>query len=332
MHPRRNRLARRLAAAAWLTAGTWIAGPAGAQTPPPFPTRPVRVVLPLPAGGERDLVANVLAQQLTRSWRQDVKIDFRPDGPSAEGTAQVARAYADGYTLLLATPALAIRVALRRPTPFDAARDLLPITSLVHTPLALVMPTASPVAAIGEWIERARARPGELALGHLPGADVSRLGSALFAQSAAVRLRNVRVASAATLAGEIAAGRVDVALLPLPAVHPHLQAGHLRALAVGSPRRAALLPDVPTLAESALPGFEVLDWTGVLAPARTPDGIVARLQSDLAAVVHLPENRDRLLAAGFEPDGSSQADFAGRLGAEIRRWSRLLQDTGLRPD
>jgi len=302
-------------------------GAAVAQT---FPMRPVQVALAAAPGSASDTLAKLLAQRLTDTWRQDVRLDERSPGNATAAAERVARAYADGYTLLIATPAFAVDATLARSLPYDSGRDFLPVTNIASAPVLLVVPLSG-ATRLEELLERARAEPRVLAYASAGPANLSHLAAEHLARMAGIGLRQAPSKGATNALAEVLAERVALMFCDAPTALPHLRMARLRALATGSAKRSTLLPDLPTVAESGLPGFEASHWNGMLAPARTPAAVIARLNADVAAVVNLPDMRERLSQAGFDPVGDSQREFALYLGEEIRKWGALVKTLGLKP-
>jgi tripartite-type tricarboxylate transporter receptor subunit TctC len=287
----------------------------------------VRLIVPFPAGGSSDIVARLLSQRLTHVWNQEVQVDNRPGGASVLGTQLAVQSPPDGHTLVTANVSLTINEALRPNLPYSALRDLIPITLVARQHTVVVAHPDFPASSIVELVELAKSRPplayyssGPGSVGHLAGALMGVAGGGQV--SHASRVSGRRMLSAAT------ANPGSFAIVGLPAVISHVRAGKLKALAVTDGRRADALPDVPTVGET-LPGFEVNNWIGILAPYGISVPLVRRIHTDIVAVVRTPEFHDLLASQGDYARGSTPGEFKSRLTTDIERFTRHISAVGV---
>ena len=281
-----------------------------------YPSRPVRVVVPFAAGGPNDTIARLVAQKLAESLGQPFPVENRPGAGGNIGTDYAAKSTPDGYTLLSAGPGSLIVNPLMGKVPYDTQRDFAPIALLARAPNALVAYPALPAHSVAELIALARARPG--AINYASGGEGStpHLAAALFASMAGVELTHVPYKGTAPATTDLIGGQVQIAFLGVPAVLPHIRSGKLRVLAVTGLRRSPELPEVPTVSESGVPGYEVSPWYGLLAPAGTPRAIVARLALEATRIVRAPETREKLSQQGAEAAGSTPEEYAAVIRAD----------------
>jgi tripartite-type tricarboxylate transporter receptor subunit TctC len=320
------RLAGLALAAAALAPG---AAPAQATA---YPTRAVRIVVPYPPGGGTDVIARVIAQKMGEAFGQTVVVDNRPGANGIIGTDQVAKARPDGYTLLVTIATHAINPSLYAKLPFDAAKDLVPVTLLADYPYVIVVHPSLPARTIRDFIALAKARPGELAYASSGNGSGPHLGMELLMRAARIDLVHVPYKGAAPATVDLVSGQVQAMLHNFLAGLPMMRAGKLRPIAVTSAKRSAVMPDVATVAESGLPDYVVTNWYGMLATAGTPAPILARVQETAAAAVRSKEVSERLSGEGSVPIGSTPAAFAELLREETRKWADVIQRAGIRPE
>lgn len=290
-----------------------------------YPTKPVHLVVPFAAGGAVDTVARALGQKLGESWKQPVIVDNRPGAGGNIAADAVAKAAADGYTLLITTQGFAISPGLYRKLPFDATRDFAPVTQLTSSFLVLVCVPQLPAHSIRELITLVKSRPGAINYGSTgTGAPPHLLGELLKSASGTDML-HVPYKGDAPLTQALLAGEVQVAFMPLAGVLPHIRSGRLRALGVSGGARSATLPDVPTFKESGLP-FEFTGWLGIFAPAATPREIATLLQHELARAIVAPDMLERWPAWGYEPVGNTPEAFAARVAADMAMYGKVIRD------
>jgi tripartite-type tricarboxylate transporter receptor subunit TctC len=316
---------RGLAALAWLALG---AVPALAQDDT-YPSKPVRVVLPFAAGGPTDIVARVIGQGLTEMWKQQVVVDNRTGAGGNIGAELVAKAPGDGYTLLVSTPSLAVAPAVYKKLPFRPLEDFAPIAKLGVTPTLLIVAPQLGVDSVQTLIARAKAEPGQLSFAS-PGQGTSlHLAAEMFKRMAGVDILHVPYRGGAPALVDIMAGQPQMMFNPLVDTLGHLKTGKLKALAVSTATRTPVMPDLPTVAESGVPGYDFSLWYAVFAPAATPPALVGRLNRDIGAVLGQAAVKERFESAGIVVAGGSAQDFAAEMRREVQTWTELATSIGL---
>ncbi len=295
-----------------------------------YPTRPIRLLVPYPAGGGADFMARLVAPALSERLGQQVFVDNRGGAGGTIGTTMVARAPADGNTVLLAASNFAWSVSLFENLNYDARKDFLAVTLLARTPSILAVNPALPVKTVGDLIALARSKPGKInyagGVGTSMQTDTELLKAMAGIDLAQIPYRGTGPAVLATLSGE-----ASVVMAPTMSLLPHVKDG-LRPLAVSSERRIAALPDLPTISESGLPGFETYQWYGVFVPSKTPPDIVARLNRELVEIMRTPEVMARLADQALMPVGNSHPEFTKFFDDEIVKWAKVLKPSGLPPE
>ncbi|HEX6321087.1 MAG TPA: tripartite tricarboxylate transporter substrate binding protein [Burkholderiales bacterium] len=297
----------------------------------PFPHRPVRLLTGAPPGTPGDVVARIVAEPLAARLGQPVIVENRPGAINTLALAAVARAEPDGHTLGVLGMPSTLAPSLLASMPYDTARDLAPVRQLSWVSNVLVVRPSSQWRSVADLVAAAKARPRELAYASGGNGTPAHLAAALFSQRAGLELRHVPykgvVAGVAAVMGE----QVDLMIAVAPAALANIRAGKLRALATPAPARLAALPEVPTLSELGY-SVDVRDWHGVVAPRGTPRPVIERLESTLAAVLALPDVKERLARVGLEPAESSADAFASHIRAEVLKWARVVSDAGIKPD
>ena len=317
-----------VAAALWIAIGALQS--ACAQS---YPERPVRMVVPFPAGGTVDAVARGIAQKLSDSSRQAVVVDNRAGGAGSIGSEAVARAAPDGYTLLMGTASThGSNPAVQKGLPYDAIRDFAPIILVASTPYILVVHPSLPANTLAELLALARAQPGRLNYGSYGAGSSNHLASELFRAITGVDIVHVPYKGGAPALADLLAGQVQMMFDVFATSGPQLRSGKLRLLGVGAARRSTLAPDTPTLAEAGVNGFEAGTFFGLFAPAATPRPLLARLNEEVNRVLLLPDVRERLAAAGAEPGGGSPEQLGQAVATEVAKWTRLVRERNLRFD
>lgn len=295
-----------------------------------YPSKPIRFVLPFPAGGATDLVGRTVAEKLQEGLRHPVVLDFRPGAGGNLGTSIVAKSAPDGYTLLLCSPTLAISPSIYRNPGYDPLRDLVPISLAATIPTLVVVHPSVPVRTVRDLVQLARNNPGKLNFGSGGVGSSNHLAGELFKSLARVNVVHVPYKGTSMAMFALITGETDMVTISPPAALPLLREGKLRAIAVLRKERIAALPEVPTSAESGLPGWEVNTWYGVLTVAGTPREIVTQLNTEIVKGLATPDARKRLAVAGAEPRPSTPAEFAGFLRSEMERLGRIVRDAGIR--
>lgn len=298
-----------------------------------FPQKPLRLIVPFTAGGAADIMARGLAKGLEADLGQQVIVDNRGGAGGISAAEAVAKAPADGYTLLFGTMGTqAINPALYRHLPYDPVRDFAPVGLTHLTPRVLVVDARLPVTNVAELIALARKKPGSLTYGSAGSGSSSHLSGALFESMAGVRLLHVPYKGSAPLLTDVLGGRIDMTFDSFTVYAPHIKSGQVRALAVTSSQRMGALPNVPTLSESGLKGYEVSNWLGVFAPAGTPPAVVARLNTALVHTMSDPALRKQLSALGIEPESGSPEQLAALLRSELPKWAEIVKRSGASVD
>lgn len=304
-----------------------------AQAQDSYPSRVIRIIVPTAPGGPSDISARMIAQELSKRWGRQVVVETRPGAGTIIGSEIVAKAPPDGYTLLASPSTLAINPASYKKMPYDALHDFAPITQTLFVPNLIVIHPSLPAKSVKETISLAKARPGEILYGSSGHGTNPHLTIELFASMANIRLLHVPYKG--TLPGlvDLLAGRVAIlATSSMSLVVPHVRTGRLRALGVTAAARTQALPDVPTIAEGGLPGYEAVQWLGLLAPAGTPREIIARLHKEATAILRMPETRQRLASDSAEVVASSPEEFAAFLKAETVKWAKVAKTAGIQPE
>jgi tripartite-type tricarboxylate transporter receptor subunit TctC len=312
-----------------LVFGASIALGAAAAAAQAYPTKPVHGIVAFGTGGVTDSVARIVSQKLSERWGQPLVIENRAGAGGTTGASDVAKAPADGATILQNTNGQAISPAIYRSLPFDTLRDFIPVTQLVATSTVLVANTRLPARSAKELIALAKAKPGKLNYGMTGVGNSLHLTMEMFKRAAGIDIQAIPYRGDAPLNTALVAGEVDVAVVPLVAILPHVQSGAIRALAVNSARRSALLPDVPTLSEDAIPGFEVSGWQGWFVPAKTPPEVVAAIHREIAKIIADPVTAKRLRAMGNEPVGSTPEAFAAKFRDDVGRFAKVIKEAGI---
>lgn len=302
---------------------------AAAQT---FPVKAVKGVVSAAAGGGNDFVARVLAPHISEYLKQPFVVENRGGSGGVVGTDFVAKSAPDGYTLLMCFVNFAIFPSLYKKLPFDPVSDFAPVTTLAATPLVLVVHPSLPAKSVRQLIALAKARPGDLNVASTGMGSVGHLAGELFKASTGTTMVQVPYNGGAPAITAVLSGEVQLYFATVPAALTQMKAGRLRALAVTSVKRIASAPELPTIMESGVSGYDVTGWFGLLAPARTPRNVVALLNSEVNKAIKVQDVRDRLSTEGLEPLGSSPEEFAALIKSEIEKWSRVVRSAGIKPE
>jgi len=312
-----------------LSAGLWISS-AQAQT---YPERPIRLVVPFPPGGGSDITARTIAQKLGEALGQQVVADNRGGAGGNIGTDIVAKAVPDGYTLVMALSGpFSINGSLLGKLPFDPLKDFALITLAGATPNLLVSHPSLSAHTVKELIVLAKASPGKINFASSGLGTPAQLAGELFNTMAGVKLIHVPYKGAAPALTDLLAGQVQLMFSTMPPSLPQVRAGKLRAIAVTSAKRSVTTPELPTISEAGLPGFEAITWYGMAAPAGTPPAIIKKLNGEVVKLLRLPEVKERLLATGTEASGTTPEEFATYIKSEIVKWAKVIKESGARAD
>lgn len=303
-----------------------------AAEPVQWPTKPVKITFGFPAASATDVIARAVGQKLSEKWGQSVVIENRPGAGGNLGSEIAARAPNDGYTIFFGTVANAISTTLYSKLNYDYLKDFTPITLVATTPLVLVANQSLPVKNVKELIDYAKANPGKLNFGSGGIGTSNHLAGEMFKAETGTQLIHVAYKGTPAAYNDLFSGQVSLMWDNIVAVTAQVKNGRLKPLAVTSAKRAASLPDVPTMAESGLPGFEAVSWIGALVPAGTPQPIVDKIHTDMVAVLRMPEIKEKLGALGAEVVGNSPEQFAAWNRSEIAKWARAIKESGARVD
>jgi tripartite-type tricarboxylate transporter receptor subunit TctC len=298
----------------------------------PWPNRPVRILVPFPPGGGADFIARLFGQRLSELWRQPVVIDNKPGASTMIAAEAVAKAPPDGYTLLLTVSNHTSNPALFSKIPYDTQKDFTPITVIGSAPMVLVVNPGVPARNARELIALLREKPGKFSYGSAGNGSVGHLAGELLKQTAKVDMVHISYKGTAPAELDLMGGTIDLMFTGMVTAAPQIRAGKMRGIAVGSTTRSALLPELPTLDEAGVPGFESTIWYGLLGPAGLPAPVAAKVYADVARTLQEPEVKAKLLGQGAEPIGSSPEQFRSRIAAEITRFERLVKAAGIKSE
>ena len=303
-----------------------------AQPEAPYPTRPVRIVVPQTPGASTDLTARLIAQKLSPNFGQPVIVENRPGAGSIVGTELVAKATPDGHTLLVVASSIVLNPILQKNLPFDPQRDLAPIAQLSTFPNVLVVHPAVPAKNVQELVALAKAKPGALNYGSAGTATGTHLSAELFKHMTGTDMVHVPYKGGGAAIPALLGGQVQLMFSTTVAALPQVRAGKLRALAVTSAKRSPSAPEVPTIAESGVPGYDHSAWNGLFAPAKTPRAIISRLNGEVVQILHSPDVKAIFLKEGAEPVGNKPEEFAAILKSESAKWTKVVQASGMKAD
>lgn len=327
--PRPPRLIR-LMMTAWLLLGLPMS--AWAQTAAGFPNKPLRIIVPYPPGGAVDPLARTLGQKLTEAWGQPVVIDNKPGGGTIIGTQLLAKAPPDGHTIIFASSNHAVNPAMYEKLPYDSVKDFVPITLVAVFPLMLTVNPEVPAKNVSELIALLKRQPGRFNYSTASNGGATHLAGELFKSMAGVFAVHVPYRGSGPSVMSVMAGESQMTFDTVFLQMPQVREGKLRALAVTTSKRSAMAPDVPTMSEAGLPGYEAYTWVGALAPAGTPTDIIQKWQQEIARILQMPDIRSRQLAAGLEPVGNTPEQFTQFMRTEMDKWAAVVKRAGIKAD
>lgn len=304
------------------------AGSAFAQVKSDYPARPVRVVVGFPAGGPSDILARLVAQKLGEATAQQFIVDNRGGASGMIGAEMVAKAAADGYTLLVVPATHAVNPSLYRKVPFDTVRDFTPVSLVAEGPFILVVHPSLPARSVQELIALARRRPGELNYASAGLGGLPHLAGELFKSTTAIRMNHIPYKGAAPATIDLVAGHVTIMFNNMLSAVPHVKGGRLRALGVTTVKRSSAVPEVPTIAEAGVKGYEVSGWYGLLGPAGLPADVLNRLNAEVNRAMRQPDVVKRLAGEGVDAVGSTSEEFASRIRREMVKWAAVVKASG----
>lgn len=293
-----------------------------------YPARPVRFIIPFTAGGGNDAIGRILAQKLTETWGQQIVADNRVGANGVIGTQLAAKASPDGYTWVLVSTSFTMNPAMRK-LPYDPRKDFSPVALAAGAPIILATSQSFPARSIAELVAMAKAKPGELQFASTGVGGANHLAGELFQRLAGISMLHVAYKGGSEAAIDVMTGRVAVMFSSVPVVIAHIRSGKMRGLGLGDSKRSSLLPDVPTIAESGVPGYEAGFWFGIMVPGGTPKAIVSKINADINRSLDSPDVQQRLAAIGMQPLKSTVEEFRRLVDADMVKWGRVIADIGL---
>ncbi len=295
----------------------------------PYPSKAIRFIVPFAPGGTNDIVARIVGAKLGEAWNQPVVIDNRGGAGGVIGTDLAAKSAADGYTLLMANVNLATNPSLVRKLPYDTLKDLSPVSLIATSPTVLAVSTAFPANNVAQLIAYAKSNPGKLNYSTSGKGSTTHIAMELLISMTGTKMVPVHYKGGGPAMIDLIAGRVSPGFTTILSVIPHLKAGRLRALAVSTKTRSPALPDVPTVAESGLPGYEFTGWWGIVVPAHTPHSVISKLNTELGKILADPSVRENLIKQGATPEHTSPGQFGAYIVSEISKWSSVIKQAGI---
>jgi tripartite-type tricarboxylate transporter receptor subunit TctC len=305
---------------------------AAAVAQQPYPNKPMRFITPFAPGGQTSILARLFGQKLTESWGQPVIVDNRPGGNTIIGTEALARATPDGYTLIMTTNSHVIIPHLHAKLPFDPIKDFAPVAMISSNETLMLVHPAVPAQTLQELIALAKAKPGQLNYASLGTGGIQHLSSEMFNLAAGVKIQGIPYKGAGPAIVDLIGGQVQLSIQGPATSLPHVKSGKLRALAITGASRWSALPQVPTFAESGLPGYDMKYWQAVLAPAGTPSAIIEKLAAEIRRIQNLPDTRERLVSQGLDPWITTPAEFAALLKTEMAKYGKIIQAANIKLD
>jgi tripartite-type tricarboxylate transporter receptor subunit TctC len=297
-----------------------------------YPDRPIRLIVPFPPGGGTDITARATALKLSESWGQTVVVDNRPGANGTIGVDITAKSAPDGYTITMISSSHAVNVGLYSKLPYDLMRDLAPITQATSQPYVLVINPSVPARSVKELVAVAMAKPGALNYGSSGTGGISHLAGALLGSLTGTSLVHVPYKGGNPAMVDVISGQIHMLFGTLLLNGPHIKTGRLRVLAVTTPQRWSGTPELPTMQEAGVPGFVITQWYGMLAPAKTPQPIVGKLNKEIARLLHQPDVKEKLAADGADAVGNTPAQFGAHIRSEIAKYSKLVKQIGLKAE
>ena len=293
-----------------------------------YPSKPVRLLIPFAPGGGTDILARMVAQRLSETLGQPMVADNRPAVDGVVASETLARSAPDGYTLLLVSSSHAINPAIGRKLPYDTLRDFAPITQTASQQMFLVVHPSLPIKSVKELIDYAKAKPNSLNYGS--SSNATALPMELFNSMAGIKTTHIPYKGSAPMLNDLLGGQINLSIAAAVSALPHIKSGRLRNLAIGDSKRSTILPDLPTIAEAGVPGYQAVIWSGMLAPAKTPRAIIDRLYKETVKVVQAPEFKERLVQLGSDAVGSTPEQWAEFIKTEIDKWGRIAKIAGVK--
>ena len=297
-----------------------------------YPSKPIRIVVPYPPGGFNDTLGRTLAAKFTESWGQPAIVENKPGANTLIGSDFVAKSAPDGYTLLIVAFPFAVTPSLIKNMPYDTMKDFAPVVLAAQSPNILVVNPGLPVKSVGELIALAKSKPDGLSYASTGNGSSNHISMELFKSLAGVKLVHIPYKGSAPAVTDLLGGQVHVMFDNAPNVLPQVKAGRLRALAQSGVTRSAIAPDLPTVVEAGVPGYEVMVWFGLVAPAGTPREVIVKLNNEVLKILAMPDVRERFLAQGVEPMGSTPEQFGEHIRAQMAKWGKVVRDAGVQAE
>jgi tripartite-type tricarboxylate transporter receptor subunit TctC len=314
---------------ALLIAMLCFAAPVLAQS---YPSKPIRIVVPYPPGGFNDTLGRTLAAKFSEAWGQPAVVENKPGANTVIGVDYVAKSAPDGYTLLVVAFPFAVTPSLLKNMPYDTVKDFAPVILAAQSPNLLVVHPSLPVKTVGELIAAAKAKPGTLSYASTGNGSSNHISMELFKSLAGVQILHIPYKGSGPAVSDLLGGQVQLMFDNTPNVLPHVKAGKLRALGSSGPTRSPMTPDVPTVAEAGVAGYDVMVWFGLVAPAGTPREVVDKLNAEVRKILAMPDVRERFLAQGVEPLGSTPEQFGEHIKEQMAKWGKVVRDAGVKAE
>jgi tripartite-type tricarboxylate transporter receptor subunit TctC len=306
-----------------------LAGIANAQT---YPVKPVRIISPYPPGGGNDTISRLIADKLTEQFSQRVIVDNRPGANTVVGTEILAKSAPDGYTLIVLPNSLATNPSFYPNLPYDTLRDFAPVAQIAQSPQMIVVHPSFPATTLKQLLALAKSKPGDVSYGTSGNGSIGHLAMLLLTEMSGVKFTNVPYKGTAPAVNDVLGGHIPMMMASMISVLPQARAGKLRIIALTAARRSPALPDVPTIAEAGVPGYEATLWYGMVAPARTPEPIVKRINAELATALRSPDLVERLSTQAVEPHHTTPEQFGALIRGEVAKWGKVITATGVKAD
>ncbi len=316
----------------WMAAGLAAVLAASGASAQNFPTRPIRIVVPFPPGGASDIIARLLAEKFSAAWGVTTVVDNRPGGIGIIGTDTVAKATPDGHTLGVNSLSFAVAPSIRSNLPYDSQKDFAPVTIIAANPLMLVVNNNVPVKSVRELIDLAKAKPDALSYASSGTGSSLHLATELLILTTGIKVAHIAYKGSTQAHPDVIGGRVDFMFDTIVAIGPLVRGNRLRPLAVTSKKRSGEFPDVPTVAEAGVPGYEMTSWVAMIAPAKTPPAVIDKLNREVARILALPDARERLSRLGSEPIGNTPQEARQYIAAEFEKWSKVVKAAGIKAE
>jgi tripartite-type tricarboxylate transporter receptor subunit TctC len=297
-----------------------------------YPSKPIKIVVPYPPGGFNDTLGRTLAAKFTEAWGQPAVVENKPGGNTLIGNDFVAKSAPDGYTLLVVAFPFSVVPSLFKTMPYDTARDFSPVILAATSPNLLVVHPSLPVNTVAELVALAKAKPGTLSYASTGNGSSNHISMELFKSLAGVEIVHIPYKGSGPAVSDLLGGQVHLMFDNTPNVLPQVKAGRLRALGSSGAKRSTLTPDVPTVAEAGVPGYEVTVWFGLVAPAGTPREVIQKLNAEVTKILAMPDVRERFLAQGVDPVGSTPEQFADHIRAQMAKWAKVVHDAGVKAE